>query len=242
MGLKRISFELLRLKKGQSHKIISGDREIALVLLEGLCSLEVDGKPLGKMGRRISVFKGKASAAYIPIDSKCSIKALEPTALAVCMVKASKKFAPKLITPGMVKEKSVGKGNWERKVYDIIDGDTGAAHMLVGETINPPGNWSSSPPHKHDMNRPPREVKMEELYYFRVSPSQGFGLQRIYGKGFDRTVVVKDNSIVEIPEGYHPVVAAPGYSLYYLWILAGDKRKLAPFDDPEHAWIKERIA
>ncbi len=242
MGLKKILFELLRLKKGQKHEIDSGNREIALVLLDGLCSLIVDNSPLGKMGRRRSVFKDKAHAAYIPIDSQCSIKALAPTTIAVCRVKASRKFAPKLITPSMVKVKRVGKGNWERKVFNIIDGDTDADHMLVGETINPPGNWSSSPPHKHDMNRPPKEVKMEELYYFRISPPQGFGLQRIYGKGFDRTFTIRNDDIIMIPKGYHPVVAAPGYSLYYLWILAGDKRKLSPFDDPDHAWIKKRIA
>jgi 5-deoxy-glucuronate isomerase len=107
----------------------------------------------------------------------------------------------------------------------------------VGETYNPPGLWSSYPPHKHDEHRPPEESKLEEVYHFRVKPSRGFGIQRVYGQGLDETYAVQDRDTVVITRGFHPVASAPGYSLYYLWVLAGDERLMCPREDPEHAWI-----
>jgi hypothetical protein len=87
----------------------------------------------------------------------------------------------------------------------------------IGETINPSGNWFSSPPHKHDTNRPPIEGKFKEIYFYKVFPEQGFGIQRIYTKKhFDESYTIENNDLILIPKGYHPVVVAPGYKLYYL--------------------------
>ena len=110
---------------------------------------------------------------------------------------------------------------------------------MLGETINPPGNWSSYPPHKHDRHAPPEEVALEEVYYYRFKPEGGFGVQLIYDDHDERAQVVRDGDVVAIPSGYHPVVAAPGYSLYYLWVMAGEGRELAPFFDPRHVWVQE---
>ena len=109
---------------------------------------------------------------------------------------------------------------------------------MVGETINPPGNWSSYPPHKHDRHAPPDEVALEELYYYRFKPETGFGVQLIYDDRDETARIVRDGDVVAIPSGYHPVVAAPGYSLYYLWVMAGEGRMLAPYFDPTHAWVQ----
>ena len=108
-------------------------------------------------------------------------------------------------------------------VYNIVDDRCDAEYLLVGETLNPPGNWSSSPPHKHEYNNLPEESDHEEIYFFKVDPEQGFGIQRLYtdDRELDEACVVENNDAVIISKGYHPVVAAPGYSLYYLWVLAG---------------------
>ena len=114
----------------------------------------------------------------------------------------------------------------------------------IVKTISPPGNWSSFPPHKHGVENPPEETKLEEVYFFKIQPEEGFGMQRLYtdpdldDEGFDEALVLKNNTVTIMPRGYHPVCAAPGYSVYYLWILAGKNRKLIPKEDPQHSWIK----
>jgi len=109
---------------------------------------------------------------------------------------------------------------------------------MVGETFNPPGNWSSYPPHKHDGKD--GEVVLEEVYYYRVSPPHGFGQQMLYTTdGECHTHTVRDGDAVLLPYGYHPVAAPPGYKLYYLWALAGAERKIGLHEDPTHTWIHE---
>ena len=101
---------------------------------------------------------------------------------------------------------------------------------------------TSHPPHKHDREAPPDETRHEEVYFYRINPPQGFGVQRVYSpeRKLDETFVIRDNSLVKIPFGYHPLVVAPGYSLYYLWFMAGETRGYIPCDDPDHTWTKDR--
>ena len=144
----------------------------------------------------------------------------------------------------MVTSKQVGRGNFERKVYSALDQNLAAERLLAGETLNPPGNWSSYPPHKHDFSNPPQEAVLEEVYYFRVKPAQGFGFIWTYTapndpEGFSNVFVVEDGDTVLLPKGYHPVVAAPGYELQYTWVLAGEERKYGAWaDDPRHVWVR----
>jgi len=149
----------------------------------------------------------------------------------------------KLVPPSEVRTREVGRDNWFRYVYDVIDERIPAARLIMGETVNPPGNWSSYPPHKHDVDNLPQESDMEEVYYFKVDPVQGFGIQRIYtqDRSVDEAHIIENDTAVSIPEGYHPVVAGAGYKVYYLWVLAGEKRVLKMNDDPAHAWIKEGV-
>ena len=134
-----------------------------------------------------------------------------------------------------------GEGNFSRDVRDIVTAGRPATRLLVGETLNPAGNWSSAPPHKHDIDDPPREARLEEVYLFRIDPPQGFGIQGSYAKHPPQrsAFIVDDLDVVTIPAGYHPVAAAPGYRLYYLWGLAGSGRALLWNTDPDHAWVLE---
>jgi 5-deoxy-glucuronate isomerase len=123
-------------------------------------------------------------------------------------------------------------------VHDLFVTDPHAHRLMVGETFNPPGHWSSYPPHKHDGRD--GEPKLEEIYYYRIDPPQGFGHQMLYtADGESVTHVVRDGDAVLLPYGYHPVAAPPGYKLYYLWAMAGAERKLALHEDPAHKWIHD---
>ena len=135
--------------------------------------------------------------------------------------------------------RKAGKDNFKRDVYDIVDERIKAEHIVVGETINEKGNWSSYPPHKHDRDNLPLESKQEELYFFKLEPPDGFGVIRLYNKKSDKIFTIKNNDVIAIPRGYHPVGVIPGYRIYYLWILAGKKRILKPSDDPKYSWVKE---
>jgi len=246
--LKYIEFgRLLLSKKSNEYEDRTRNCEAVLTIFGGTCSIEIEcpsQKVSCKMiGHRADVFSGKPTMVYLPRRSKYRVIA-ESSMLEMGISKAPSEsdYPPALVKPEDVTEKLVGAGNWSRKVYTSIGDNVRAQRLIVGETLNPPGNWSSWPPHKHDI-KSLSEVPLEEVYFFKIKPSQGFGLQRIYtspedNEAFDEVHIVKNNDTVVIPQGYHPVVAAPGYQLYYLWMLAGHERICgASSEDPEHSWI-----
>jgi len=238
--LKFIEFGILNLGDGEDYDESADGKEVALVILSGRCTVKVDGETFAGIGGRKDVFSGEAYSLYIPAGRSFKVTGIGDVQIALCRAPSDLEGDVRLISPEDVRIRSVGALNWRRDVKDIIDLRTEASHLVIGETINPPGNWSSIPPHRHDFDNLPEESDMEEVYFFKFSPRQGFGFQRIYtdDRSRDEAYVVEDGDTVILPEGYHPVAAAPGYRLYYLWILAGEKRILAPRDDPAHAWLK----
>ena len=131
-----------------------------------------------------------------------------------------------------------GEPGWQRQVHDLVADAVPAERLLVGETFTPGGQWSSFPPHKHDGRD--GEPALEEVYYFRCDRPDGFGLQGLYSaSGEAEAVFVKHGTVVGIPGGYHPVCAAPGTHLYYLWALAGSERRLAMYEDPVHRCLHD---
>ena len=133
-----------------------------------------------------------------------------------------------------------GAGNATRQITNQIQPGFPAERILVCEVLTPAGNWSSYPPHKHDENRLPGEVVLEEVYYYRAPAPEAFGIQRLYTADgdLDVTEVVRDGDLFLIPRGYHPFVAAHGYDFYYLCVLAGDHHSMAASDDPALAWAR----
>ncbi|MHA1380548.1 MAG: 5-deoxy-glucuronate isomerase [Candidatus Helarchaeota archaeon] len=176
--IKNIQFGILNLNNSSFSKKVL-DMETVLVILSGVCSVEVNGKGWNSIGGRKNVFDGKAYAVYIPPHSEFKINSEIKAEIAICSSPASIKSKPQLITPSDVRLNVVGRDNWQRNVYDIIKDNVDAEKLVVGETITPPGNWSSYPPHKHDENSE-YEAKMEEIYFFKIFPEYGFGLQRLY--------------------------------------------------------------
>jgi 5-deoxy-glucuronate isomerase len=145
---------------------------------------------------------------------------------------------PVLLGPADVQVVSRGRGSYTREVHNIFVDDPHVRRLMVGETFNPAGHWSSFPPHKHDGRD--GEPSLEEVYYYRLDPPQGFGHQMLYTTdGESVTHSVRDGDAVLLPYGYHPVSSPPGYRLYYLWGLAGEQRELALHEDPAHRWIHD---
>jgi 5-deoxy-glucuronate isomerase len=185
---------------------------------------------------RTDVFTERATAMYVPPGTELTIHAESPLEAILFSTEADPGDAPALIAPDGVKVAARGRGNYTREVHNIMVDDPYARRLMVGETFNPPGNWSSFPPHKHDGRD--GEPVLEEVYYYRVDPPQGFGHQMLYTEdGECVTHTVRDGDAVLLPYGYHPVSAPPGYRLYYLWALAGEHRNLALHEDPAHRWI-----
>ena len=237
--LRFVSFSLVTLEAGKSWEFAFAEQEAVLVLLGGKCNIGGAGFTWNHIGGRESVFTGKATSVYLPPGSRGQVEAVTELEAAICAAPAKEGPSAALIRPEDVVIRHVGAQNWKRDVHDIVSASFPAAKLVVGETYTPPGNWSSYPPHKHDEVRED-ETKLEEVYYFRISPPQGFALQRIYTDDGqqDVTLAMRDGDTVALPKGYHPVAAAPGYQVYYLWMLAGEGRKLSPCDDPQHAWVK----
>ncbi len=239
--LEHVTLALQRLREGETQPFSSEEYEAAFVLLNG--RLTVSGSEIDRpvFLERKSVFAQAASALYIAPGDAITVKAESASEIAVAKAPSTTggQLRTQVVLPADLPRREVGKDNWHRTVYDIIPGDFAADKLIIGETFNPPGNWSSSPPHKHDRHDPRRESKLEEVYFYRFDPRQGFALQRVYTADgeLDACYAVEQNDVVVLPRGYHPVVAAPGYRLYYLWVLAGQSRETVWSEDPAHSWI-----
>jgi 5-deoxy-glucuronate isomerase len=145
---------------------------------------------------------------------------------------------PIYISPDSLTPNNVGRDNWQRKVTMIAKPDFPSQKLILGETVNPPGNWSGVPTHKHDTAWPGVESFHEELYYFRVDRPGGWGIERVYDKnGLDQILLLQDRVVTIMPRGYHTVAAAPGFTLFYTFVLAGPSKTLLAPLDPDQAWI-----
>ncbi|HZT30722.1 MAG TPA: 5-deoxy-glucuronate isomerase [Bryobacteraceae bacterium] len=243
-GLKYLSFTVIRLGGSlREHVFESGEEEISLDFYSGPVRVESEGWS-ADVPARASIGE-PGSMVYIPAGRKVKLTCLDGEArITAAGAQGKSGIEPAHIPPTGAMKNSVGKDNWSRTVYTHIGNNLAAAHLICGETINRPGGWSSCPPHKHDRFAPPSEVPMEEAYYFLVEPRQGFGFMRVYTDPadpdpFDHAYAVENGDTVLIPRGYHPVVACPGYTLNYTWVLAGEGRTYGAWsDDPKHAWIK----
>jgi 5-deoxy-glucuronate isomerase len=235
-GAAEVSSWRLCLEAGAHERYSNPTEESVLVLQQGAGTVSAAGAQWRI--RRTDVFRDRATALYLPAGIELTVSAEEALEAILVSTPSEAGGAPALATPADVVVNQRGKGTYSREVHDIFVRDPYARRLMVGETFNPPGHWSSFPPHKHDGRN--GEPKLEEVYHFRIDPPQGFGYQSIYANdGESVTHQVRDRDAVLLPYGYHPVAAAPGYRLYYLWAMAGEQRALALYEDPAHRWIHE---
>jgi 5-deoxy-glucuronate isomerase len=238
-GWRYVGFEVFRLEPGMRLARETAGREACLVVLTGRASIEAAGRRFGSLGERMSVFAGKPAAVYVPAQAAWSVAAETPLQLAVCTAPAEGRLPARLIAADEIGTEDRGAGTNARHVRNVLPQDAPAESLLVVEVITPGGNWSSYPPHKHDSDALPEESRLEEIYYHRIDPPQGFAFQRVYtdDRSLDQTMSVEDGDCVLVPRGYHPVGAPHGYDLYYLNVMAGPQRRWSFRNDPAHAWI-----
>jgi 5-deoxy-glucuronate isomerase len=235
-----LDFGLVTMKAGEILRDGTGKEEAVFHIFSGSCSATGDSFSVKSLGERDGVFSGKASALYIPPDTRYIITALTDLTAALFEAPARSGGPFREIRPRDVAVRETGKGNSRRTVHEVGGAGLEATSLMWGETFVPAGNWSGFPPAKHDLEDPPREAKLEELNFFRFDPGDGFGLQRIYtADGYDQVFVVGDGDLVTIPRGFHALVAAPGCAIYNLWVLASFKgRRLMAREDPRFSGDK----
>lgn len=240
---KTIRFSVRRLIAGQYWQDHTNGAEAALVLLSGKAVVDWGHGPR-EIGGRKDVFSGYPYAVYLPSATPFEISAVTNCEFADCRTPSSARLAPRIITPADCREEIRGGGNCTRQIVDVIRPDFPADKLLICEVYTPSGNWSSYPPHKHDVHNPPQEVDLDETYYYRVSKPEGYAFQRLYDAAGTRddTLTLTDGDLVLIKDGYHPVVAAHGYDVYYLNVLAGSARSMAASDDPRYAHLRKAAA
>jgi 5-deoxy-glucuronate isomerase len=241
-GWGHVGFEVCKLKPGERLSRDTEEREACLVLLAGKAKISGGGKDFGTVGERSSPFAGKPWSVYVPAGSGYDVTAETELELAICTAPGSGTVPARLIGPDDLSTETRGEGTNRRFVCNILPEEQPAESLLVVEVITPGGNWSSYPPHKHDRNAPGEETQLEETYYHRLNPAQGFAFQRVYtdDRSIDETMAVEDGSCVMVPRGYHPVGAPHGYDLYYLNVMAGPERAWRFRNDPDHEWIVKK--
>jgi 5-deoxy-glucuronate isomerase len=215
------------------------DEEMALVLLGGKCTADWGEREV-LIGGRKNVFDGPPYALYLPSSNRVVLKAESVCEFVECKVPSTASLQPRLITPKDISTSLRGGENASRQIFDVIPPDFPADKLVVVEVYTPGGNWSSYPPHKHEVHNPPVEVDLDEIYYYRMKSPHAFGFQNLYSSDNERDSILKvrDGDAVLVRDGYHPVVAGPGYDLYYLNFLAGTSRAMMVTEDPDHVWLR----
>jgi 5-deoxy-glucuronate isomerase len=236
-----------KLKKGERFAVETGEYEYAVVLFGGTCSVRFPGGTWDHVGRRQNVFAGMPYAMYFPRRTSFEIIATSDLLdFAAAWCSTDQDHTPHLVTPEQVRVELRGGGNASRQINSLLPPGFDCHRLVAVEVFTPAGNWSSYPPHKHDVHRTDSrgailEADLEEVYFYKIDKPEGFAVQRVYTEDhrLDELVLVHSDDIVLIPEGHHPVAAAHGYNVYYANFLAGSAQSLAATDDPEHAWIKQ---
>jgi 5-deoxy-glucuronate isomerase len=238
-GWRYVGFESRAMQRGARLAMQTGEREICVVVLSGKARVTAGNFDSGPIGERADVFAGLPWSVYAPPLVDVAIEAVEDCEIAICSAPATGRYPARLIAPGDVETMTRGTGTNARHIRNVLPETAQAESLLVVEVITPGGHWSSYPPHKHDRDALPEESYLEETYYHRLSPPQGFALQRVYtdDRSLDETMAVADGDVVLVPRGYHPVGAPHGYDLYYLNVMAGPKRVWRFHNDPAHEWL-----
>ncbi len=239
---KNIEIDMLRLFDGMTKSYSEKDKEYGVLIMGGTCTVSGEGFCYENIGKRKNVFDGPATCVYVPANTPFTITGCgEEVTICVSKCPSTKASKPALVRPEDVVIKNLGKPGWEREAHFILDERVDANMVYIGEAYVKGGQWSSYPPHKHDDDNMPTEAETEEIYYYEFDKPNGFGIQKVYTLegDVDETYTVKSGDFVEMQRGYHPFCAAPGYTNYYLWIMAGENRGFYMTIDPDHVWLNK---
>lgn len=254
-GWDYIQFQVRRLAAQKQWTFVTGNHEMAIVLLSGSIKVESDRGRWSQVGKRDSVFSGLPYALYLPRYTALTVTAETTCEFAVALAPTDQDHPPRLVTPRDIEVEIRGGDQATRQINNIIPPGFPCQRLVIVEVYTPGGNWSSYPPHKHDIHKldaygKVQEADLEEVYFYKLDRPEGFAFQRIYtdpesplhraGFPIDAVLMAHNNDAVIVPEGYHPVTSPPGYTTYYLNVLAGSAQSLANSEDARYTWIKER--
>ena len=253
-GWDYVHFQLRRLPAQRSWTFTTGEHELVVVPLSGRVRVESNWGQWSRIGERDSVFHGLPYALYLPRHTSLTVHAETECEYVVALAPTDQDHPPRLVTPPDIEIEIRGGDHATRQINNIIPAGFPCHRLVVVEVYTPGGNWSSYPPHKHDVHRTDQagkvlEADLEEVYFYKLDRPEGFAFQRIYtapesplhraGFPIDAVLLARDNDAVLVPEGYHPVTSPPGYTTYYLNVLAGSAQSLANSEDPRYTWVKE---
>jgi 5-deoxy-glucuronate isomerase len=253
-GWEYLSFQVRRLAEGDTWESNTEDCELAVVNLSGRYAVSSNRGEWGDVGGRENVFKGAAHALYLPRRTEFRITAERSGEFAVTKAPTDEDHEAFLVRPEDVAISVRGGDNASRQINDLLPPGSPVHRLVLVEVYTPGGNWSSYPPHKHDVHAMDEdgnlwEADLEEVYFYRIDRPEGYAIQRVYtdamsplhqaGEPIDALILAEHNCAVLVPEGYHPVASPPGYTTYYLNVLAGSAQSLANRDDPRYSWVKD---
>jgi 5-deoxy-glucuronate isomerase len=241
-GWERVSYAVHRLPSGANIERPGDGDEVAVLVLEGTVDVDVGTRMFAGVGGRATVFDPEP-AAVVLVEPGASIRATARSEALVGLASApgGDHRSTRLIPPSEVLVEHRGSGVTSRRVHHLLPPSSPAGALILFEVVTPGGHWSSYPPHKHDTFNPPEEYPLEELYHYRFRHPAGFAIQRIYARddSLDLAFVARDNDLVTVDRGYHPVCAAAGYDAWYLNVMAGPVREWRFSVDPDHIWLMD---
>jgi len=246
-GWDYLNMAARRLNSGETYSANTGDYEWAHVVLGGTCNIRTSQGDFLALGKRKDVWSGMPQALYLSRGVDFEIEALtDGFEVASCWVPTDRDYPAQRIDRGADTPVELrGGGNASRQINGIIPPGFNCQRIVAVEVYTPDGNWSSYPPHKHDVHREDADGKLleadlEEIYFYKINPPDGYAYQRVYNddRSIDAIMMPHHHDAVLVPEGYHPVVALPGYTSYYLNFLAGSAQALTATDDPALTWVK----
>lgn len=246
-GWDYLNMSAVRLNKGDCFSENTRDCENVIVILGGKCNIKTSDGDFESVGRRANVFGGMPYALYLSRNKDFELTALSDNfEFASCWVPSNQDFPTQLVSPEMCKIEIRGGANATRQINGVLPPGFNCHRLVCVEVYTPSGNWSSYPPHKHDEHRQDEqgrllEADLEEIYFYKMDNPKGYAYQRVYNddQSIDGLMMPGHHDAVLVPEGYHPVVAMPGYTTYYLNFLAGSAQSLANSDDPDYSWVKD---
>ena len=245
-GWELLSMQVRRFNAGETWTHATGENEYGHVVLGGRCNIRTSQGDYLNIGRRPDVFSGMPYAVYLSRHCEFNLEALtDGCEVATCWVPTEEDHPARLVTPADCAIELRGGGNASRQITSIFPPGFDCQRLVCVEVYTPSGNWSSYPPHKHDVHREDEhgqvlEADLEEIYFYKLDRPGGYAYQRVYtpDRRIDAVMMAEQHDAVLVPEGYHPVVSAHGYTTYYLNWLAGSAQSLANSDDPQYAWVK----
>ncbi len=240
-----LNFEARLMRKDEIWHGETGDNEYGIILLSGNYFITTTRGNWETVNGRKNVFSGIAHTLYLPRHTSFILTAASDVLdIAAGWCLATEDFPAKFKTPGEAAIEIRGGDNATRQINSLIEPGFGSSKLVAVEVYTPSGNWSSFPAHKHDerkvdANGNLTEACLEEFYFYKIDKEQGFAIQQVYTSdgSLNELMKVKNNDMVMVPKGYHPVTAGHGYNCYYLNFLAGSDQALTATTDPDHEWI-----